>query len=913
MINNAVELAFTLLRQEIGTKVPNEEEIKRAVHGTASFIKFTKSIELSQEELEQIENMIKAKSWITMDLGTKIVDIKTYNPWLANRKAKIVPYYWNRFRDYLLHDKLWNSSVVDTLDKVSDEILNLMGNPEDEGIWKRKGLVLGDIQSGKTSNYTALCNKAADAGYKVIILLTGTLEPLRKQTQERIDAGFVGLNSRNVLNRKPELRYIGVGLQDRQRAAYPFTSIIKDFSASILQALNFTLRGLSEPVVLVIKKNKSILKNLESWLMACNTDASNEKIDLPLLLIDDEADNASVNTKKEDEDPTAINEGIKNVLKLFRRSTYVAVTATPFANIFIHPDDDTDVFNSDLFPSDFIYALAPPTNYIGSNSIFGDPPKYYNCLETIDDVDIDKNTTYFTSKDKSAHIVPDLPLSLRESIDYFVIVNTLRDIRGHFKTHRSMLVNVSQYTNVQEQVYDFIDAYLRTMKQNIKNYSKLDIVNALKNPYLKMLKEIWDKHNLEKITGLKWEKVQFALYESTEPIQVTMVNQKAKSRGIERLDYELYKDSGLRVIAVGGNSLSRGLTLEGLCVSYFYRNSQMYDTLMQMGRWFGYRDGYDDIFKIWMKDRNKRWYEFITLASNELRDEIKYMNKAQLTPKDFGLKVREHPESLLVTARNKMRTATSMERWVSLSAKLIETPRLIGRVENIDINFNVTKLFLDKLKSTHNYYRNDKEHIWKDVSSELIADFIGTFVAHPRHLAFRARELSNYIRSSKHQILWDVVIPGGSEDSRVICGLAVHPEQRKITLDGNCLEISGERARVGSRGCTKAGLSVEQIREVEARYYVDPENEDKPNVPDIEYLKINRNPLLLLHVVSPNEKSDSDTESLLKDKNLIALGLAFSQVEGQEESKKVYYKINLVEYRNSVENDFEEDDELDED
>jgi hypothetical protein len=155
---------------------------------------------------------------------------------------------------------------------------------------------LGDIQSGKTSNYLALCNKAADAGYKVIILLTGTLESLRKQTQERVDAGFVGLNSRNILQKNPEKKYVGVGSIDSNRCAYQFTSVLSDFNSAKLQALNFTIKGLGEPVILVLKKNKSILDNLATWLRTRNTSNTGEKIDLPLLLIDDEADNASINT-----------------------------------------------------------------------------------------------------------------------------------------------------------------------------------------------------------------------------------------------------------------------------------------------------------------------------------------------------------------------------------------------------------------------------------------------------------------------------------------------------------------------------------------------------------------------------------------------------------------------------------------
>ena len=175
-IKFAEDMAMVILRNRIGTKNPTEAEIKKAIEET--------SILLPLQEIEKIvvEKNIQSKMSWRMDLGVMIVDPATYKPWLSGRKASITSYYWNRYRDFLLRDKGWNENVTDALGDVSDEILNLIGNPEEKAVWKRKGLILGDIQSGKTSNYIALCNKAADAGYKVVILLTGTLETLRKQT-----------------------------------------------------------------------------------------------------------------------------------------------------------------------------------------------------------------------------------------------------------------------------------------------------------------------------------------------------------------------------------------------------------------------------------------------------------------------------------------------------------------------------------------------------------------------------------------------------------------------------------------------------------------------------------------------------------------------------------------------------------
>ncbi len=901
------DMVMVILRHEIGTANPSEEDIKKAINKAALLNS------ISEIEKELIEKSIQSKMRVRMDLGTQIVDPNTYHPWLATRRAQIISYYWNRYKDYLLLEKGWNEQVVDKLGEVSDEILDLIGNPAEPGVWKRKGLIIGDIQSGKTSNYIALCNKAADAGYKIIIMLTGTIESLRKQTQERIDAGFVGLNSRNILQRNPEKKYIGVGLLDSSRTAYPFTDILRDFNSTRLQSLNFTVKGLNEPVVLVVKKNKSVLKNMEAWLRNCNTDLGTDKIDMPLLLIDDEADNASVNTKKEDEDPAAINEWIRNLLKLFSRSSYVAVTATPFANIFIDPDNDIDVYNSDLFPSDFIYTLSAPTNYIGSMKIFDDEAQYGSSLVTINDVD-----GHFRSKDKSAHVVPELPLSLKESIAYFLICNAIQDVKGKTKSHRSMLVNISQYVFVQEQVYELILEVLKQFRLHIKNYSKLDFDIAIKNSTISFFYDIWNKYNLSSIIGYSWSVIQNALYESVMPIEVRLVNQRAKLKGIERLDYEPYSETGLRVIAVGGNSLSRGLTLEGLCVSYFDRNSQMYDTLMQMGRWFGYRDGYEDIFKIWMEADAIAWYQYISGAVEELRDSIKEMQRSGLTPLDFGLKVRQDITSLFVTARNKMRATTTVERWISLAAELIETPRLVARKESLLSNVKSTNSLL-KILINGNYLSDtdngENRKVFSGVDKEIVADYIRDFISHPRHIPFSSKDLSQYIRDSSMFSTWNIAIIGGSGKSincpdyfdKCVLDLNIKNSKRVITKVDNCLLISGQRARVGVPGATRYGLDVDKREKIIEDFK---ENNPKAQtVPDKPFLNTKRDPILLIYIIEPNDDNiDSDANELVKDIPIIGLGLGFpGDSSGNIKAK---YVLNKIEERNQL--NFEEEDEFDE-
>ncbi len=572
--------------------------------------------------------------------------------------------------------------MVHTLDQVTDEILDLLGDPADLAFWSRRGLVLGDVQSGKTGTYTALTSKAADAGYRLVILLTGSLENLRRQTQERMDEGFVGLDSSGKLTAKvAQNRQVGVGLLDSRRAAGVFTSRTRDFNRQLLEQLGFRLDAFGEPVLVVMKKNKHILENLENWLRTMNAGADG-KIAAPMLMIDDEADSASVNTAAPEQDPSTINRSLRRLLQLFHRSSYVGFTATPFANIFIDPETDNEMLGDDLFPRDFIYTLETPTNYVGPTAVFGDDG---SITRPILDAEV------YLGGLKSESAVSAIPDSLTEALRSFLLANTIRDLRTEGPTHRSMLVNVSGFTNVQSQVASRLGIQLDEIQREVRLHARLDPTDALRSPELRALHDTWTAEFDD--GNRQWIDVQHALHEAVQPVQVREVNQRT---GSASLDYRLHAEHGLRVIAVGGNSLSRGLTLEGLSTSYFFRNSQMYDTLLQMGRWFGYRDGYGDLCRIWLTEEAEGWYTHITRASEELRDELKRMRRLQLTPRDFGLKVRAHPDALIVTARNKMRTAKEIVREVSLSARGLETARLSASPEKIRANREATERWLSR-------------------------------------------------------------------------------------------------------------------------------------------------------------------------------------------------------------------------
>lgn len=788
-------------------------------------------------------------------------------------------------------EKDWPPRVVGTLGRVTDDILDALANPLQEGWWGRRGLVAGDVPCGKTARYTALCCKAGDAGYRLIILLTGTLESLRRQTQERLDEGFVGLDSSGELTKIRTGRAVGVGLIDGTKAAGVFTSRVKDFSKTLLNALGFRLDSFQIPVLVVVKKNKRILENLEKWLTEFNAGAGG-KISAPVLVIDDEADSASVNTRKVDEDPTEINRRIRSLLQLFTHSSYVGFTATPFANVFIDPDTDDEMLGSDLFPRDFIYSLEAPSNYFGPQAIFGEEARQ-NVLREISDADV-----AFPDKHKAELHIDVLPESLLDAVRTFLLSTTIRDLRGEGATHRSMLVNVSRFTAVQDQVATHVHTWLSQVQQDVRNYSQLDEAEALRNESIAELHKTWMREF--STLGVPWRYVQVGLVAGVLPVVVKAVNQRT---GAASLDYAQHRKHGLRVIAVGGNSLSRGLTLEGLSTSYFFRNSQMYDTLLQMGRWFGYRDGYDDLCRVWLTDDAVHWYAHITMATDELRGEFKKMRQQRATPVDFGLKVRAHRDSLIVTAQNKMRQSKLVERVISISGESLETPRLKSNEHVVRANRTVVERFVESLRSAGlepslSAWDNP---FWRGVPKRFVIDLLRGFDVHPMNISFQASDLAAYLETTAEERLqaWDVVFPQGNGAAVRVAGVLVRSNIRKVRVDSSSILVSGRSARVASRGIEREGLPPTVVAAITGDY-----RREKPgkSVPDAEFRKRRANPLLLVHVIEPKIKGE---EKKLPD-GLVALGLSFPVFDDSDVARRVLYRVNLTEWNAILESEIDE-------
>lgn len=618
---------------------------------------------------ERLARRFEAQHGVTMTLGAVLTE-REFEPWLDSALADIDPYYWNRYKR-LLGEKHFSGQVIATLDEVTDRILGLLGNPVSDGPWDRRGMVFGHVQSGKTANYTGLICKAADAGYRLIVVIAGIHNNLRNQTQFRIDEGFVGRDSARLLSQRDE-RFVGVGRFDQTQRPVTFTNSVKDFNKQMATSLGIRLQNLNVPAVFVIKKNPTTLKNLIDWLREHSAERGGTRVDLPMLLIDDEADNASINIKYGKDGVSRINAQIRELLALFDRSCYIGYTATPFANIFIDPSTEDEMLRHDLFPRHFIVSLDPPSHYFGANRVFLDDAS--SIVRHIDD-----NEDRLPLKHRIDAEIGALPESLVDAIRLFILARAIRLARGHHDEHCSMLVNASRFTGVQQQLRNEIHTRLERMQSSLRIYGALPPDKASEDPEIMALHTVWLEEYRD--AGPDWPEVLSLLHDAAAPIKVVEVN----SRSSGTLNYVDYKN-GLNVIAVGGFSLSRGLTLEGLMISYFLRNSMMYDTLMQMCRWFGYRPDYDDLCRVWMPEEAEGWYAHIAESIEMLRDELRSMEAAGATPEEFGLRVRSHPDTLIVTARNKLGSGERVVVRIGLGNRLVETATLKRAETSLEAN-----------------------------------------------------------------------------------------------------------------------------------------------------------------------------------------------------------------------------------
>lgn len=651
-----------------------------------------------------IDELTKRFNVWTGKAGLLLGDDPGHEDWLPLRGSQIEWRFWNRYRQLL--ELQLPPNVVLELHDATDRVLRLLEDPQRKGAWRRQGLIVGHVQSGKTANYTGLICKAADAGYKVIVVLSGIHNSLRTQTQIRLDEGFLGY-ARPFGGTDPRRVPTGVGLIDSSPIADSVTTRDGDFSK--VKAQGFQIHAGGNVLLFVVKKNVSVLKNLIAWaqLSAKKPVAEGRSVvgDAPLLIIDDEADQASIDTKVQafdeesgeadkEHDPTAINKLIRRLLEVFERRAYVGYTATPFANVFIHPSGSTPTEGEDLFPKHFILNLSAPSDYFGPRRVFADPslPAPGRAPSRIRHV---SDAAEWAPPNHKNTLVPrydgrsDVPPSLHLAVRAFILACAARRARGQEHAHKSMLVHVTRFTAVQQHVH----AQVVSLVENIRTRWRARHVTGA-DPLSEELRTQWDNDFLptsQAHNGIvhPWELIEPHVWPVLELLKVSLINAKAS----DALIYEEHKKTGLHVIAVGGDKLSRGLTLEGLTVSYFLRASRMYDTLMQMGRWFGYRPAYEDLCRLYLSPELDEWYGHITEAADELRAEFDRMVMLGGSPDDYGLRVRTHP---VLAISGKLRPGLPT-LTTSLSATPFEPTVFHNTSADVAANWEATEAFLTSL------------------------------------------------------------------------------------------------------------------------------------------------------------------------------------------------------------------------
>ena len=730
-------------RKEELTADDVERALDAAISSTKSYV--------TEVSVEQLLNklILKARLESKNLISNPAYQIFDKDPlvkeWLSDNKIKWT--FWEGYRKMLSKGNM-ASTTISKLDHLTSDILNRLGDPSRGGIWDKRGMVVGDVQSGKTGNYLGLINKAADAGFRIIIVLTGLYENLRQQTQQRLDESFVGYVSDPL---KDKGSPIGVGKFRDSMPVHPITHAGDQGDIKKVNLRNLPLNT-NDYYVLAVKKNPTVLKYLLGWLHNRGVDDGEYKIikRIPLLIIDDEADYASINVDKSF--VSKINASIRAILALFEQSAFVGYTATPFANVFISDPNQTEGkdkeidgrryrLGKDLFPEDFIINIPPPSNYIGYNQVFNanlqeGQSSGLGMIEVVKDY-----ADYIPDRHKMGDPFPDsLPPSLKRAIDCFILACAIRAARGQARMDSSMLVHVSWFVNWINHIATLVDDYLMSCKDLIR-YDQ-------QGAYIAHLRNLWTNEfagqtraAIERMSysdpGIiehSWDEILAHIPQAAEKIEVRAVHGRKKGENFKDtrpLNYSDYPD-GLSVIAVGGNKLSRGLTLEGLSISYFLRASKFYDTLLQMGRWFGYRSGYLDVCKLFTTNTLVQWYKYIANATDELKEQFDIMDLAERTPTNFGLKVKSAPGMLMISSAAKIKGAIDLN--LSLSGMLLETYILSTHDEPLSLNLTATESLVENLGAASGITRQGQSLIWERVDSSLIEDFISAYQTMQRNI-----------------------------------------------------------------------------------------------------------------------------------------------------------------------------------
>jgi hypothetical protein len=865
----------------------------------------------------QLESIHSVRIGEANTLDDKKDHVEWFNPSTGKGlKREIEWHFWSHYSDYLSVRKGWPKNLVLSIDSLSNQIFSRLEDPQRPGRWDRRGMVMGSVQSGKTANYTALITKAADAGYKLVVVLAGVHDSLRSQTQTRLNEEFLGYDIDRVRKLTGGERRIGVReMFPTHNPVYTLTSSNQkgDFSKLVASQSGIFPSIESPPIILVIKKNVSILRNLITWIpsVISQTDADGHKFitDIPLLLIDDECDFASINTKEpekdengkivEEWDPTAINRLIRQLLHLFEKCSYVGYTATPYANVFIHIDDTHPRYGEDLFPRSFIISLPQPSSYMGPEKIFGyeETPDEIEASEPLPLVRlVDDQSKHIPEGHDKELLVEDLPDSLKKALKCFLLTCAARQLRSEGVPHNSMLVHVTRFTAVQQQIKVLIDKELNGMASRIMSRDALvDFRDIWENDFVPTSKEMIKRGYRDSSTH-SWSEIERSLGRIARVLNVRLINGTVRD-ALDYKDAEIaannrkrngeevpWEEMGLSTVVIGGDKLSRGLTLEGLTISYYLRASTLYDTLMQMGRWFGYRGGYADLCRIFTTEELVSSYRHIALATRELREDIEYMSELKLTPSEFGLKVLSHPGRLAVTSLGKSRN--KQEISLSYEGRISETVAFDPRYSRN--NVKAMERLVASIGRKPDFPQDAKKRYhWKGVPPETVLAFLSSYKTHAVGTRLvDPKAIARYIEKQNLQgelITWNVVVvskeAAGSSDSDttirsiLIGGYEVRCVTRKALKAGSDKISIRRLVSPADEALDLTSEEIDKARNIDAvRMNRLASDIDLPSGPAIRQARSKERALLLIYVLA----GEDDAKNTYGDEGHEIVGFAVS-------------------------------------
>ena len=717
-IDTARFLARKYMRQNPDADLAGFLKSYRCFLNKDLFLSETQRSDIEKEVLRSIEAERYAMNVDIEDpagLSDPEKHIEWYLEWREKHPEK--DRRWNLLKTFLRSKYVKTQTLeqaetaLRSIDESSDAVLEYMENPQGLAPFQSKGLVIGYVQSGKTANFTAVIAKAVDAGYKLIIVLAGIHEVLRQQTQDRLDSELTGMTSRVDM---PHVNPSELGFDEWTR----LTTYAQDFAPGPHPFFEQVIKR-PGPILAVMKKNCFVLRKLHAWAESAQLDIRRQ---VPILIVDDEADQASIDTKydptaaTDNTDPSKTNELIRRILSLFDRHSYIGYTATPFANVLIDAKTDEESLNRDLYPRNFIVSLPKPPDflsYMGAEKIFNSGwDKYLVKIIT------DEAAVALVGRGRSASARPAGPTQdLIDAIQTFLIAGAARRQRGDTHAPLSMLIHTSPLKKSHEKMMRIIEDIinsLRTRHEDKRQSKVLDeeLENRWKKDFMPATQEIQPD-----IDMVPFSNIRSFVEKILSEIKVIQLNHKSE----DKLDYE--NNPSQVIIAVGGNQLSRGLTLHGLLVSLYLRPAYQYDTLLQMGRWFGYRPNYEDLVRIFTTQRLSDCFEHLSLVESDLRSQIARYRSEGMTPIDFAPRIRDHTH-LRVTAKDKMGTAASIGGFALSTASTFWLP--LDKPDVLQANLELGKQFV---LNTHKVNRFEKKdgpggYLSKNVDGNSVLQFL---------------------------------------------------------------------------------------------------------------------------------------------------------------------------------------------